>query len=403
MKTLLAVLSICITVILLEVICWGYSLYISEDVLYYFPDTPVRRAIALKRGFAVDQSHKEAGTENEYPTTLMIPKTIASISSPEDINYGATNYSYYNNGFCNRQEITSGVTISSFGDSFTYCTSTSPEDSWPHQVTIDENRDITRMNYGVPGKGLHDYYLIMKRVIKPSSKFLIVGLYEGNDLRDAIIYYRKSNKIDILPREFQLSRALTQTLGRFYLPNVVFAVLKKRRMIDPVFDEFSLSTKDYNFKFRRNIDGRFEKYNIDNVDRDEVFFAQRIFEDTISFDDVYRLWEPPIMSIKELADDYGAALLFLYIPSAHTAFGHNAVFDDIEVGQWVKKFSNTQQSVFLKLCNNNRLNCLNIVKAFTTYNNFNEYPSHFPGNLHLTPAGHGVVSKEVSIALNKIQ
>ena len=90
-------------------------------------------------------------------------------------------------------------------------------------------------NLGIKGQGPYQYYYILKKYINKNTKYVFIGWYEGNDLRDIIKYlnsnYKKDSKKfkDLINEKNKnknnLRKSITSHLrNNYYIINLVYAV-----------------------------------------------------------------------------------------------------------------------------------------------------------------------------------
>ena len=91
----------------LEIVLIYSNKYLSTNILFYFPDTSLKQELLIKNKMR-SKSDRSIGDKiifkkNNLSRKLTVPKkTIFRESDLQDKIYGATNYFYYNDGFCNK-------------------------------------------------------------------------------------------------------------------------------------------------------------------------------------------------------------------------------------------------------------------------------------------------------------
>ena len=84
------------------------------------------------------------------------------------------------------------IDVIAIGDSFTWCVVLNPQATWISQ--IGEISGKTVYNLGRGGIGPYDYIQILKHFGLPKQpRYVIMNIYEGNDLRDSIRYVEHIN------------------------------------------------------------------------------------------------------------------------------------------------------------------------------------------------------------------
>jgi|GEM_PF-4786560 len=94
------------------------------------------------------------------------------------------------NGLCNapgKAATKSDILVA--GDSFTFCTAVTANDTATHK--LEELSGRSAYNLGIRGTGPHEYLEMLKRYAPQfSPRIAVMNIYEGNDLRDVLIYDR---------------------------------------------------------------------------------------------------------------------------------------------------------------------------------------------------------------------
>jgi len=387
----------------------------SDGQIYKLPVGQVRQTL-FKDRFNLENDNIVflESTKGREPIPL-VQSTAVRPSTKVDQQWGAINTAFYMQGYCepqyedieNKSE-THGIAI---GDSFTYCTALQPNQAWPQLLGNLSGRVEGKVyNLGVSGQGLHSYYEILKDNINTNLKYIFVGIYEGNDLRDAEVHYQQvldrrnlmTIHADNSKKKFmaEIRYTIRDLLVSTYVFNFVWSAVGSD-IRDYLFAKEIETLVNYQYEFTN--EDRHIAYNRSNVDTDEVMYGEklsRLGNKGEAF--VLNLWEEPILWIKSLADRYHAKLTLIYIPSAHTSFGSNVKFEDENIGKRVKHLSNTQRMALRKICIKHSLDCLDTVADFVHYNEVSEgVLSHFPDNVHLTHEGHQVISNSIISFLGK--
>jgi len=375
-----------------EVIFRSFPNIITTATMVAAPSTQARSEFLARRGISTRTSWTDPPTITIAPTkggrefSFPLNDTRALVD-PEDAIYGAIPFSYRAGGFCNTkppQEIPAVITA--VGDSFTYCLAVKPDDAWSYQ--LGERLNVTTMNLGVSGQGLHEYYEVLRSKLNKETKIVVVGIYEGNDLRDAFEFLEHKNKeVNKLGTGFSLKPIFDEIdksfVGKSYLYTFVFGsirVIVRDRGID--------------FSYDVTVPEGVVRMNPHSADTDEVDHGRMLLSGEISPSTIFDLWSEPMGWITELASQRNFQVLWIYIPSAYTAYGDSVNFSDEKVGQAVRTLSTTQRDVFAKLCKSMKLNCLDTVASFQQRGKGGL--THFPANIHLTPLGHEVVADAVA-------
>ena len=176
-----------------------------------------------------------------------------------------------------------------------------------------------------------------------------------------------------------------------YTFNYIWAYFKKEILGPPV------QVIDFRYKLKKK--NRLIDFNVGNSDHDEIESAKYLTQDIKKnfYKSVLRdsLVEN-FLNSKKYAEKYNSKIIFLYIPSAYSAFGKdNTVFNDKKIKNLVFNYSLIFEQIFKDICFDYELNCLSAINALNAFNNTSDIPSHFPHNVHLTPTGSLVVSNEL--------
>ena len=135
------VINFLIFFIVLEIILFIFKDSISTNILFYLPNTSLKNKLLvqnkMRTSYTKDEGDKITFKRNDLSREISLPKeTIYRKPDVQDIDFGAIDYFFYNDGFCNRDDKTNHkiFKILAFGDSFTYCTFVRPEEAWVKQL-----------------------------------------------------------------------------------------------------------------------------------------------------------------------------------------------------------------------------------------------------------------------------
>ena len=381
--------------IVIAILAFEIFLRYNHEYLYNFkqflPDTPISKK--MKNEIADLNKNKKFNYKIGNKVYTLYKTTFEKNSHKDDLKYGAVNYNYFNEGFCNKNPDKTKSKIIAVGDSFTYCLAIKPEDAWVKKIfNLNENESL---NFGIGGYGTDDYYNILKNKLTKNTNLVVFAFYEGNDFRD--ILRENEKKLDIIKNKNSNIKNQTEIkgkykiikkyLGNLYIFNLFWAQTKK----------FLLRNKQINFRYQVKFKNKFIKYNIGNSDIDEVTHAKLLilnenksFYKNILQEGVYKNFT----KASNLSKSYNVPILFLYIPSAYSSFGYeNTIFEDNKIKDLIFEYSDILSNVFMNTCNENNLNCINLKKNLIKFNSQSSIPSHFPHNLHLTPKGHAKIAE----------
>ena len=309
-------------------------------------------------------------------------------------------------GFCNADAAAykklESLDVAAIGDSFTFCTNVAPADAWP--TVLAERTGLRVYNFGLPGRGLYEYVQTLKAfALAKRPRFVVVAVYEGNDLRDAVRFYegRASAEPEAQrPCPFASDRLCAWHerlkygfLGRHsYVFNLALSGIWRFA--------YNRGKKEINFRYDiRFPDGNTVTFNSRNGDLDEVTYARWLVRDEFGVD----LFEAPLQGLVALGREHGFTPIVLYIPSAYTAYRHQARFHAADVERMVTEFSDRQRGYFARKAGEVGFVYRDLTSALQRA--ATELPStrplYFRTNVHLTPAGHAVVAAEVAEEISR--
>jgi hypothetical protein len=261
-KLLFVILLSCILFfLLLEIFLRLNPNFINPGIINFFPETNVKKKllINLYTSYNIKTFKKKIG--NYYFT--LHKETYFHPTPKEDILFGAKNFMFYKNGFCNETYDLNNPHIIGVGDSFTYCTQLMPNDSWIKNIfnNLDKKKAI---NMGLPGIGPFQYNEILRGTTNKNTKLIIYAYYEGNDLRDMLNYNPNKKKNDLLAKDNKFKFFIKKIFGEFYSANYTLALYRANYLYN----------KKINFKYTKISSN--QKFNIGNSDLDEVEYAKLI-------------------------------------------------------------------------------------------------------------------------------
>ncbi len=388
------------------------SSLLPDQTVFAFPNTKLRNEILIDRKLIIDPNNiRYIEPKFKGRPIPLINQIQKNIPHKLDKDLGAVENYFYKDGFCNKRAIENSKAIVSIGDSFTYCTAIEPDDAWIKKINLNSKYQL--INYGVPGVGLYEYLEILNSKINSNVKIVIVAIYEGNDLRDALGHkkfiqnenFRKEFYDNLPKKKFSwkdsndnlFTHYTKKYLGNFHSLNLLFSFLKQIIQIRQ-----SKIVED----FRYYILNKEEKiiFNVSNLDHDELINAKKIYSNQLQSNEIFNLFEPPIIKMEKIAKKNNSKIFFIYIPAAYSVLeneNRELFFFNPEIKKIMYNFSQVQQGVFSQICENNMLNCLNLTNELKKANiNINKL-THFKSNNHLTSYGHKIVSKEISSMLIK--
>jgi hypothetical protein len=356
---------------------------ISVPLLANFP-APLRHRIADELSLPSINDYVVIGTaeraDHGPPLYHPAPNSMfITVRDPADTALGAVSgVKRDSRGFCN--PLANGsrthVDIVVVGDSFTACTGIEAADTSSNY--LEQMGPYTTYNLGVGNLGLYEYVELLRRyglAMKPRA--VIMNIYEGNDLRDAVRYqtFLQSGR-DRREGQNELERILSLSYAASFLYAAQAWMLADWNGILGLSDDYRYSARSQ---------GVVVPMNITNGDLGEVRDAKRLKNGEISLD----LWDPPLRAFKELAQANGFIPIVTYTPSMHSAYADTVVFEDQDTGSVMRHLSAAQREWLMKKTAELGLAYLDLTPAFQVA--AKEGPlTHFPANVHLTPYGQRV-------------
>jgi hypothetical protein len=262
-------------------------------------------------------------------------------------------------GFCNPTSVNPSAPnfpIIALGDSFTWCTTVNPEDTWPAQLARLTGASV--YNLGRPRTGLHEYAQLFKAFgAAKSPQTVVVNIYEGNDLRDAVAFTSHISGLQVETRALA-TEALT-TVGRFvellrtgwiarhsYAHNL--ALISSLRAYEMA--RVAVASRDPrvaragqpNFRYTLQFESGPIAFNPENADVDEIVHARAVVQGRIGLG----AFDEALDTLKGLALAGGFELLLSYSPSAHIAYAEYAEFEDLSVQSVMMTYSERLRAYF---------------------------------------------------------
>ncbi len=255
-------------------------------------------------------------------------------------------------GFCNPPTASYHrvpIDVIAIGDSFTWCHTVPPAASWPAVLSRLSGRST--YNLGVPGIGLYEYLVILRRFgLSRQPRVVIMNVYEGNDLRDAMRYWAYRNGRPATPAARDCSGWACRSLGqRSYVYNLAVAInieylqplfAASGPAVDAAFE--AVDTDDLNFYYALDFGGEPVPFNLRNADRDEIAVATAMAQGALS----PTLFDDALGEFVSLAATHGFVPVVAYTPSAHTAYAEYVRFEDPDLVPLMAGMSATLREYF---------------------------------------------------------
>jgi hypothetical protein len=322
-------------------------------------------------------------------------------------------------GFCNppgKVDKKLKIDVVAVGDSFTACTrepfeSTAPDSfvNWPYAYGRIAKAEVYSLARG--GYGVYEYVQLLKHYgLKLHPKTVIMQIYEGNDLRDAVRYKKyvemsdeeKANvplRASWEPIKVPYEWLLRNQLGAWsYSWN--FVVVGVAYLVSEAKDVYwgaVGSDNAVNFRFRINQVDPPVLMNPDNDHKDEVRTARSARAGDFDFS----AFDDALAAYAALSREYGFKAVLSYAPAVHVAYEDFVEFEDLDLKTLMPWYSEKQRRhleqksrelgiVFVDLTPVLQAEARNLKGGELLYN---------PVDIHFTPLGHSVVARGLRDAL----
>jgi lysophospholipase L1-like esterase len=301
-------------------------------------------------------------------------------------------------GFCNPEPGAYEVEkldVAVLGDSLTWCTNVAPADAWPARLAEATGLEI--YNFAIPGRGLYEHLQVLKRFgLAKSPRVVILAVYEGNDLRDAVRFFEERDGSEAGRRRcpFRLSRLcdLHESLMEAFPARHSYAY---NVLLSSAWRLAYLAQKsDVDFRYVVEFpDGVRMPFNIHNADREEVQFAEGLRERQVRPE----LFDQALAAFVALAGENEFVPIVAYIPSAHSAYAEMLRFEDESIADLMLSYSDTLRRYFAGRSTDLGYRFLDLTPALQEA--ARTLPSdrrlYFRSNVHLTPEGHELVARRL--------
>jgi hypothetical protein len=303
-------------------------------------------------------------------------------------------------GFCDPLPDEEGpASLVAVGDSFTFCTTVRPEDTWP--ANLGRRFGVATEDLGVPRLGLFEYLEVLKQVGLPKMPAVVVmNAYEGNDLRDAVLYWEARQAASAPPRRalafgewLRSTRVVHRSRAASFLVGAWLAWQRPSDASELARREGRRS-RDVNFRYHVEHAGGSIAFNPENADRNEVVYADLLARGLASLD----VLGPALETYAALAHQHGFTPVLAYTPSAYTAYGGAVRFDDPALAPLLRAYSAAQRAYFAARAAALGLRFVDLTEPLQRAAADPDL-LYFPTNLHLTPAGHRAIASALGDAL----
>lgn len=289
------------------------------------------------------------------------------------------------NGFCNpaAAAVRTTVDVILLGDSMTFCTAVKPDDTSSGQ--LESASGLRAYNLGIPGIGPFEYVELLRKFgLNRKPKFVVMNIYEGNDLRDSdryhnfVLHGKQSMDQEAFGGPFAWS---------YSIAFIKAAIELELRQVD--------RNTGMDFRYTVNLPTGSVPMNVANNDRDEARYALRLKKGDISPE----IMRPALDTFRELARQHGFVPVVTLIPSAYTAYAQNIAFNEPSLEEAVRAGGEVQRQWFRTYAAQQGIIFHDLTAAFQGAAKTGPL-TYFPANVHLTPAGQRVVATAIVTALS---
>lgn len=379
---------------LIEVTLRAFPSLIGFNLLQNFEPT-MRAEIAGRLGLPTLTSSilipSDKRTDGGPPFFLPGPNASHfSFSDPADVALGAAEYVEADeNGLCNpRDKAARGkADVLVAGDSFTFCTALLPKDAATHK--LEEMSGLLTYNVGVGNTGPYEYLEMLKRFAHFKPRATVMNIYEGNDLRDILIYKRFVESGGKSEKDREVHEPAWSYAAQFFKASYTLAERYVKANVT--------AAQDYDFHYSAPVGDHVMAMNISNKDQGEVQRALELKEGKISTD----LFAPSIKAYVDWAKANGITPVVTYIPSMYTVYEGKVTFADPNVGSAVQAFSAAQRKWFAENAETIGYNYADMTPYFQE-TAAKGVVTHYPSNVHLTAQGQEVVALHTWELLKKL-
>jgi hypothetical protein len=377
------VVTVVLMLLLGEAVLRLFPALIDVSVLDRFHPS-LRSEVALRLGLPVSAERKKisAAQRNDGGPDFYIyrpgAKKIYMIDEVDLQAGGVPVLQLDRKGFNNPLEKADRPTadIVMIGDSFTFGSIQGASNTF--SARLEKLTGLTTYNLGIGGIGLYEYielYRLFGASLKP--RMVVMNIYEGNDLRDAVRYSNYTSGTGVFKRK-------KQPAGGLFAGSYVLAFLKSS--IELAVKSISRSV-EIDFHYDVVSQGRKVAMNIANGDMDEVEHARSIAAGKINYD----VFDAALAAFARLAEKDSFIPVVSYLPAAYSAYRHDIRFGDVQVGRDVLRNADAQRAWFKQAAIRHQLHFIDMTEVFVQAVKIGPL-THFPANVHFTGEGHKVAA-----------
>ena len=311
------------------------------------------------------------------------------------------------NGFCNALPdggyAAPQIDIVTIGDSFTWCQALGPAATWTTQLSQLLGRPA--YNLGRGGVGAYEYLQILKHFGLPKSpEIVVMNIYEGNDLRDAVRYWGHADperRGGAAALDRRTRAPVDNALGRHsYAYNLLaVAAAKLAKEVAEGLDAIRgrEGPREIDFRYRIRLADGEVGFNASNSDTDEVDYAYGVLEGRVDLG----VFDRALRDFAELGRQRGFLPVVSYSPAAYTAYRDAVVFEDETLAQPLAAYSDALRAYFARAADEFGFVFVDPTEAMraAAVDDRREDLLYFPTNLHYTPAGHRLLAEQLARSL----
>ncbi len=373
---------------------------ISPKLLILFE--PGLRAAIASGAYPLQKDFQQIERDDGGPP-LFVAKPDTRIVSIDDTPDGAVR-STDEIGFCNPPGRYNGherIDVITLGDSFTWCHAVVPEQAWP--ALLGERAGLSTFSLGRGGNGPYEYLQYFRRFgIPKHPRVVVMNIYGGNDLRDAVSYGQYTAAIEKgeeppseTPRNIAPGLAASLVGRHSYSLNLVLAFVSRIASQDP--SDWERTGID--FRYQLALSGGPVAFNTENRDRDEVVSARHLASGSTPV----TIWDAALARFAALAREQGFTAIVSYTPSAYVAYGDRVRFADPSIATSLLHLDDAQRRYLAE-----RASSLGILFHDLTaaLREASQHPDetgllYHPVHVHLTARGNEVVAASLARFLDE--
>jgi hypothetical protein len=283
-----------------------------------------------------------------------------------------------------------------------------PEATWISQV--GEISGLSVYNLGRGGIGPYDYLQILKHFGLPKKPdYVIMNIYEGNDLRDSIRYqnhikaaqqgrvlYKSAS--DRGTHDIDIDNLLDYpVLRNSYSLNFTLAFIDKaygilRNVVLRILGGDAPEIVDFHYRFR--FPDKTVEFNLQNADESEVLYAKKLKSGEIEFS----AFEDPLTQFVELANAHGFKPVVAYSPSAYTSYADYVEFADPMLNTLMPWFSQAQRQFLSETADKLGYTFVDLAPALQAAGHALREKEllYHPINVHFTMKGNRIVAETLA-------